>query len=1072
MAKFGTQRYGSGFKYGEVSTVSVYYDSGLTAVSQNYGIVQLNWQPITPNPNDPTPTNWMLVKSYSGSLDNPLNAVKLAGGLYSAFTTSYTDVNTTPIDVEISYSLWIFNGAKWINCGDDYAVVVSDKDTLTMVSSWFPKAWVNEANSIGDATGEVDSTNTLVSILDAFVFVYDKMRVEAALLMVNNNPAYTPSALLKHKGPSYGMAYEDALGDSYNRSLSAAGFVINKYKGSPQGLSIYTSALTHWSNDSTPGHNLLLDYNDSSFEESTGRWVASSGTWVQAPYSGSGLTVPPAFYETAYPPRAVGFGKLTTASTTPVTLGVNGSISPLLNGVPIVGNTRYVFSGWVQHLDHAATISATISWYNMYGTLISTTSAGTSVTTTASWSEFTTKSDSGRNGQLSPLNAYFATVAITITPSSSSSSRFAFDFFMFSEYHTSFEYEDARKTSIRVTGDKENYVSNPDFELGTFGWSALNGTLLADSSNTPAIVHGTRACRLTSTATGTAAYISDWISVDPDVTMTFSAWVSGSAARTAVLRVEFTNQSTAELQTTLLQDSNGIYYPTTEYYVESTAVTLSGTPQQIFATTLTSPYSVDVGNPVAKISIYFSNNQANDEYWIDGVLAEEAYSPSQYFGGSGGIFPTDPTTQPYYGPADCYWETKSIYNYLHNPSFELTATDWTATTGTLTVVTSDGAYAPAFGTHMGKLTYTTTGTVTTTAYLPYAATGGEDFHVSALVNGAVGTYTINGTSYTIPSTEASNWTRVAGNIVLTPGQTTVPVTLSITNTSGSTSTSFHIDGAQAGYGRVVNAFVDPNATTTRTLVNPTNTAKNIYAAKIQSPYAGKSSYFNNSVVKLSRLTNTVGNYFPLGSSWRINVGDPTDTFQDLPNSLFPASSFEQDLGTWQSVNSTLARVVAGGTLLNDPVTHGQAYGAVTTAGSSGSPTFGIQTSKIYLQPSGGFYCSVAIRPFNTTSLGSYTLQVDWYNANNVAIPVYTDNITGLLTASSVDDTGAANTLAPNGRNATTSINVLNRWAYLANTFPVSTITGAAYAIIIVTCTPTGGYSAGQGFDIDKAVFRQ
>jgi hypothetical protein len=1071
VAKFGTSRYDSGFKYGEVSTVNVYYNSGLVAWSYNYGTVQLTWNTITPNPNDPAPTYWALVKSYSGSLDNPLDAILIDGGPISAFSTSYTDVNNNLLDQEYSYSIWLFNGSSWINCGDSYAIVISDKDSLLQVSSWLPKAWINEVSGVGDGAGEVDTSNTLVNILDAFTFMYDKFRVEASLLMLQNYPQYTPSALLDFKGPSFGVTYEDALGDSYNRSLASAGFLINKYKGSPQGLSIYTNGLTHWQNSYVPGHNLLLDYNDSSFEESIGRWQVSSGTFVHALYSGSGLTPPPAFSDPTYTPRVLGFGELTTTATTAVTMSLPGTLSAATYGVPVVGNTRYVFSGWVQHLDHAATVTATISWYDMYQNLISTTSAGTTLTTTASWSEFTSKSDSGRNGQLAPLNAVYATVVITVTPSSSSSSRYAFDYFQFSEYSTSFEYEDARKTSLVVNGQKENYIINPDFELGAYSWSALNGTLLADSSNLTSIVHGSRSLKLTSTASGTAAYISDWIPVDSGQTMTFSAYVSGSAARTAILRVEFTNQSSPELQTDVLSDSNGFYYPTTSYYAESTPYTLTGSANQIQVTAITSPYGSDVGNPVAKVSIYFSDNQAGDQYWIDGVMAEEAYTASDYFGGSGGITPTNPLTQYYYAPADCYWETRSTYNYLHNPSFELSTTDWTATSGTLTVVTIDGSTTPAYGTHFAKVTYTTTGTITSTAYLPYAAVGGEDFYVSALVQGAVGTYTINGTSYTIPSTEAANWTRMTSVTTLTPGQTTVPVSISVTNTSGSTSTVFHVDAVQAGYGRNTNGFIDTTAATTAVLINPLNTAKNIYATKVQNPFAGKSSYFNNSVVKLSRLNNTLANFLPVGTSYRINMGDPTDPFSDIPNSLFPASSFEQNLGTWAAVNSTITRQVAGGTLLNDPVTHGQAYGVVTTAGSSGSKSFGIKTGKIYLQPTSGFYCSAAIRPQNTDSLGSYTLEVDWYDANNNPIVIYTDAQSGLLTTNAISSNGASNTVSTTGRQYTTNISVLNRWAYLANTFPVSTITGAAYAIISVTFNPTS-YAADQAFDIDRVVFRQ
>ena len=80
MAKYGTRRYGSGVRYGVTSVVSVYYQSNIIAISTGYQTIKVIWDPIVPDPNDPSPTHWALVKSYAGTVDAPDSGTILAGG--------------------------------------------------------------------------------------------------------------------------------------------------------------------------------------------------------------------------------------------------------------------------------------------------------------------------------------------------------------------------------------------------------------------------------------------------------------------------------------------------------------------------------------------------------------------------------------------------------------------------------------------------------------------------------------------------------------------------------------------------------------------------------------------------------------------------------------------------------------------------------------------------------------------------------------------------------------------------------------------------------------------------------
>lgn len=1074
MAKYGTRRYGSGVRYGVTSVVSVYYRSNIFATSTGYQTIKVVWDPIVPDPNDPGPTHWALVKSYSGSLDDPGGGTVLAGGNYSAIGTTYTDTITDIEDVEVSYSLWLFNGSGWKFCGTSYAILVGEKNSLTKISNWLPKAWLNPINNVGEGLSTYND-NSLVTTLGVFSFMYDYMRVQGSILANSLDPFYTPSALLNAKTTSLGLQYEAALGDVYNRSLAATGNVINSVKGTSQSLTVYTTALTHWGATYTLGHNLMLDYNDSSFEQSVGRWGVSSGTLSSITYSSAGISAPTPFTDASSPVKSQGIGKLITAATTPITMSLPASgLDIKTNGIPISGSTRYVFSGYARRTAVATTVSATITWYDQFGNSLGTTSAGTALTTTTSFAEFTSVSDSGRNGKLSPLTAKFAKINLTITPASATSNIVYFDMLQFSEPEHSFMYEDARKIYVNVAGEKENYFFNPEMEYGLSSWKALNGSLSQDTVTTAARIHGTHTGKLTSTATGTTGFISDWVAIEPGQQIIASAYVLGSAARTMKVRLEFSNQPSRELQSAVQTDVDGQYYTTDVYTIDSAAYTLSTTvPTQISVVGVTPPFSKDAGNPLVKVSFYSTTNIAGDSYWLDGGLLEKSSIVDPFFSGDGGATISNPITQKYYAPADCKWETKELYNYMSNSGFELNTTDWTAGSGTLTRVTTDtGGVTPKYGTYFGKLTYSSTGSLTGTAYLALAAVGGEDVVISMYVRNAAATYTLGTNTFTVSAAESADWKRIHTVVQLTAGQTTVPFTVSVANTSGSTSAYFHIDGVQTDYGRVVSQYLDTTLATVFAIPNPVTSGKTIWASKVQSVGGGKSSYFSNYNTKISRLYDTLGNYMPIGASWGINPGIDSAIYEDLPGAKIPSSSFETNLNGWVAVNSTLVRKIAEGTLLADNVTHGQGYCQVTTAGSGSAIPFGIKTGKIYLNPDAGYYTSIAVRPYNSDSLGSYSLVVDYYDLNDNVIVVYQDNLTNNKTTNPTDSTGASNTVITTAaRTKTATITHTERWAYIGNSFPVSSITGAAYAIVNITFSPST-YVAGQAFDIDRVVFRE
>jgi hypothetical protein len=668
MARYSFATYGSpNLRYGQVENNRAYYNVSLFAWSYTYNAVSLIWGSVLTDPLDPAPTHWKLVKNTTGNPDTPYDAEVVDQGTISEYRLSAIDSDLVE-GQQIIYSFWIFNGVKWINCGYSDVITVGDSGTLGKVEKWIPSAWLNAIAGTGDATGEPSDLD-LNKILSAYTFFYDSLRAKIQLLESSMSYKDIPIQFLKSKIQDLGFNYEPVLGDIYHRSLYRIGDEVNSEKGTTIGIKEFTTALTHWNSRVSVGKNLLLDYNDSSFEESAGRWSTTAGTVQHLHFTESLSTVgvlvaaptPTINYNYGlFGPRSVGFGWVHGHNTSPV-LTLPASSSDIIKyGVPVKPNTRYLFSGYfrVKDTTKAGSAKVKISWYNQSGTLISTTLDGTAVTLTSSWQQVFSKSDSGTNGQLAPSNAYYAQLTITFT-NSSNQAEYIMDMFQFEVVNGSSTYEDARKAIVYVEGETVNYIHNPSFESNTNGWTALNGTLTTATSPSGAIVFGSKFAKLTASSDGRTGITSEWMPIDPNENYTFSAHVSSNTTKVVKARIEFSSALSQEEQNTILTDEDGSYYSTAVYYVDSDPLTLSATPQRLHITALAPDFSTDAGYPLAKVSLYVDDAVSGEMLYIDALQLEDSLEPTSYFDGSGAPAITNPLTQEYIDAFDCLWEDET-----------------------------------------------------------------------------------------------------------------------------------------------------------------------------------------------------------------------------------------------------------------------------------------------------------------------------------------------------------------------------------------------------------------------------
>jgi hypothetical protein len=1077
MAKYGFGAYGVP-KYGEVDANRLYYSSGIFGWSYDYQTISLTWKSIISDPADApyVPIAWRLVRSYVGIPDNPYVGDLLDyGSLPAEFRLTYIDDESSLLENhEVTYTIWVFTASvdgsgnitdyansRWINCGSTVVNTVAPTQTAEYFKRWMPAAWLNETSGVGDAIGEANDTS-LSKIIDAYSFEYDKIKIQASLLQDYADPRNVPSNLLKNKVTDLGFLYEPSLGDTYHRSLYKNGNFINAVKGTTAAITTYATALTHWEATVQTGRNLLLDYNDGSFEESVGRWkVSSSGATLTAQKYATSLadvgvaltppTVP--LSRPSWPMRQEGFGLVTMgniiASVERLLSLSSGSILPPYNLVyiPVTAGKRYIFKGWVRHLTTSAKVDVGISFLNSGGGQLSQSAWSPKLDTTSSWQEFRSPSEGIGDGWLAPEGAVFATPFIRFDDADPNT-KYAIDMLDFREADNlgitnagklpSYEYEDARLIKVNVEADLENYILNPSFDSGTSWWQGYNAEVVQDfNPPSTAKIFGTAVAKVTALSTANTALISDWQAVEPGTPYTVGFYVSGPVGRTAVVRLEYSSGQSYEDQVQILSDAEGKYYPTNPYYVDSEVTTLSATATRITAYAVSPVRDDNFSDPLVKSSVYFPNAQQGDVFYVDSVMMVDLPAIEDYFQGNGGPVPTNPNLQRFFPTSDCSWDSRNQLNMVTNSAFADTS-KWTAAEGTtFTVSTSN----PLFGTKRGNVSASGGGSISTTVYYPRGACiGGEDVIVSAYIKNVAGLYSIstNGqavNSFRVSSENASSWTRIHVNRIANAGETSFDITVSLSE-AGSGTKVFHIDGVQAEFGRIATPFIDPSDSLTTTTTNPAQSGETVsyrYSAMVN---AGYSFYGARYLEKYQRLSSSLGLVTPLGSTFSVSTHESNVGLAEILGTLLPSPSFELNLDGWAGISANLKRSLSRGTIFDEVLTQGAAFCKVT---STADTAFGITTDLIDIEPVTGYYTSIAIKPENEDAYGTYTLKLKWYAES-----------TGFL------------------REKTTSlvINRHDRWAYLDIVAPGTrnvSISAVSAASNLVTVTTRGAHK----FSVDE-----
>jgi len=283
MSRYGIDYYGLS-SYGSSAAVN-YLAGSFTAQARGYGAIRVKW--TSPS------GKWATVRLVRNSYGYPVNAYDgdiLVSVPKENDPTVYNDTTNLAQGAFYYYSLFVYDTItfNWIRAGNITGVSVKNYNYGNNLYSNLPEIYKIKQPYI--ATADWDNED-LSDFMHLFGFQLDYAQTITSLLVDRYNLEKVGGTLLPSLLQQFGLTYEPEIGYQQSRILVRDAVQIGKKKGSAQGLREFMKAFTGYAvpepiagtpnpsvNGLTNGHNLLLDYNDSSFEESVGHWASSDAT--------------------------------------------------------------------------------------------------------------------------------------------------------------------------------------------------------------------------------------------------------------------------------------------------------------------------------------------------------------------------------------------------------------------------------------------------------------------------------------------------------------------------------------------------------------------------------------------------------------------------------------------------------------------------------------------------------------------------------------------------------------------------------------------------------------------------
>jgi len=284
MSRYGISYYNLAY-YGTDNPIK-FDATPFTAKPAGHNRILLNW-------NDPK-GSWSKLSIVRNSYGYPIDrwdGIEVLTVYNGADPIFYLDSNGLVGDTYYYYTIFVFSLVQyaWVEAGKASALSVQDYGNTDKMYNYLPSIY--KITQPYQATTDTWDNPDLYSFLSNFGFELDYTQNLTSLLNSRYNPSIVNGVLVPSLMNQFGLTYEPEIGLQQNRKLLRDGVTLTQQRGSKEGLVGFIKDFTGWgipvpisgtpnpsTNGITVGHNLMLDYNDSSFEESYGHWRSSNGT--------------------------------------------------------------------------------------------------------------------------------------------------------------------------------------------------------------------------------------------------------------------------------------------------------------------------------------------------------------------------------------------------------------------------------------------------------------------------------------------------------------------------------------------------------------------------------------------------------------------------------------------------------------------------------------------------------------------------------------------------------------------------------------------------------------------------
>jgi len=281
MSRYGIDYYGIGY-YGPTNPV-LFDANPFIARPFDYGKILLQWR----NPSGA----WSRIRLVRNRFGFPVNAWDgdiLVEEINGEEDTDFADNGPLLPAQFYYYSIFVFETVQytWSRAADVIGLSVKDYGNSTRMYDYLPEIYKVKSIYSVDTSFE---NQDLKQFLGLFGFQLNYMHTLTDLLIQRYNIEKVGGTLVPTMLKQFGLQFENEIGLQQSRIILRDATQLYKDKGSSQGL---REVLKSFSGYAVPkplagtpnptvdglvvGHNLMLDYNDSSFEESVGHWESLS----------------------------------------------------------------------------------------------------------------------------------------------------------------------------------------------------------------------------------------------------------------------------------------------------------------------------------------------------------------------------------------------------------------------------------------------------------------------------------------------------------------------------------------------------------------------------------------------------------------------------------------------------------------------------------------------------------------------------------------------------------------------------------------------------------------------------